>query len=575
MKTALMDTNFPMSFASCRALVFQCDLETERWQPVGEVNEYSTIHLLLQQSTQHGRVYKIFGRLESSGSVTVDITLHQGIVYNVVQPTWHEIHVSRHIVFGLMLGKDSDGGKFSVVVQNTLTACPRENPATSPQFPIPKEAWGRPASTQFQHYPTTDLYRPLSPSVVPKSSVASLPVYTASYPSPPPVAMASPRSPSPRTPNISSHYQTSTSDSSVDNCCAALESAIEMGDTAQAINMVRTLASKKLALTVKPKDQKQSTVEVIKEKTVRLRVVVEDSETSGGAFNLQIPLNTTIEKLQNEVADKYGFPPKVQRWIIGKKMAKPNESLLQCKVRETGFTAYLYLLSGRNVELTREDVETLKLQKQKTQPSATNRVQVGVANMAHLPEVTRQNVLEEPSAMHRAASMPSLREDISRPLPQGADMFGSQINLENPQRTGSSLSSSLGVEPQVAQPQNAGNVDGVCGAVPSGIQVEEIGAVGPQIDRDVTAVSEEPKGWVCPQCTLINIPTRPGCAMCGEERPEDYIIPQNILPQGEEWIRLEQERIQSQLFHEAEEEQRINAERLLRLLHVGLQPETE
>ena len=32
-------------------------------------------------------------------------------------------------------------------------------------------------------------------------------------------------------------------------------------------------------------------------------------------------------------------------------------------------------------------------------------------------------------------------------------------------------------------------------------------------------------GWVCPSCTLLNVPTRPGCEACTTTRPEDYVVP--------------------------------------------------
>ena len=31
-----------------------------------------------------------------------------------------------------------------------------------------------------------------------------------------------------------------------------------------------------------------------------------------------------------------------------------------------------------------------------------------------------------------------------------------------------------------------------------------------------------PAGWVCPTCTFVNVPTRPGCEMCAADRPADY-----------------------------------------------------
>ena len=43
---------------------------------------------------------------------------------------------------------------------------------------------------------------------------------------------------------------------------------------------------------------------------------------------------------------------------------------------------------------------------------------------------------------------------------------------------------------------------------------------------------KEPPGWVCPQCTLVNNPRRPGCELCSAPRPEDYVVP-NEAPLAE------------------------------------------
>ncbi len=42
---------------------------------------------------------------------------------------------------------------------------------------------------------------------------------------------------------------------------------------------------------------------------------------------------------------KYKFPIEIQRWIIGKRFAKLNESLSDCGIRTSGHTIYLYLIS--------------------------------------------------------------------------------------------------------------------------------------------------------------------------------------------------------------------------------------
>ena len=40
------------------------------------------------------------------------------------------------------------------------------------------------------------------------------------------------------------------------------------------------------------------------------------------------------------------------------------------------------------------------------------------------------------------------------------------------------------------------------------------------------AKPKEPQGWICPQCTLVNNPRRPGCELCSCARPENYVVPE-------------------------------------------------
>jgi len=51
-----------------------------------------------------------------------------------------------------------------------------------------------------------------------------------------------------------------------------------------------------------------------------------------------------------------------------------------------------------------------------------------------------------------------------------------------------------------------------------------------------------PVGWTCPVCTVINVPYRPGCEVCGTDRPDDYKPPPDYKPTEEElkWQQDEQ-----------------------------------
>ena len=48
-------------------------------------------------------------------------------------------------------------------------------------------------------------------------------------------------------------------------------------------------------------------------------------------------------------------------------------------------------------------------------------------------------------------------------------------------------------------------------------------------------------GWTCPKCTVINEPYRPGCEVCGENRPDNYQPPLGYTPTKDEvkWLQDE------------------------------------
>lgn len=52
--------------------------------------------------------------------VTINIQLTGNVVYVVANPTWHNIRVQGGYFYGLRFSPESDGVKFSVIVQNTV-----------------------------------------------------------------------------------------------------------------------------------------------------------------------------------------------------------------------------------------------------------------------------------------------------------------------------------------------------------------------------------------------------------------------------------------------------------------------
>lgn len=71
------------------------------------------------------------------------------------------------------------------------------------------------------------------------------------------------------------------------------------------------------------------------------------------------------------------------------------------------------------------------------------------------------------------------------------------------------------------------------------------------------AVPPKPQlGWACPLCTYVNKPTRPGCEMCGSDRPEDYQVPDIYQPDQEEVRRIQQEHLAMLQYEQAQQEER-------------------
>lgn len=52
---------------------------------------------------------------------------------------------------------------------------------------------------------------------------------------------------------------------------------------------------------------------------------------------------------------KHMFPVEVQNWIIGKRIPQDNETLEKCRIKNHGFTAFLYLISAKAAGINKEE----------------------------------------------------------------------------------------------------------------------------------------------------------------------------------------------------------------------------
>ncbi|KAL0599511.1 Sharpin [Plecturocebus cupreus] len=84
---------------------------------------------------------------------------------------------------------------------------------------------------------------------------------------------------------------------------------------------------------------------------IRLQVTLEDAASAASTapsahIALQVHPHCTIAALQEQVFSELGFPPAVQRWVIGRCLCVPERSLASYGVRQDGDPAFLYLLTA-------------------------------------------------------------------------------------------------------------------------------------------------------------------------------------------------------------------------------------
>ncbi|XP_055482487.1 sharpin [Psammomys obesus] len=126
---------------------------------------------------------------------------------------------------------------------------------------------------------------------------------------------------------------------------ARLAQAIADGDGKEAAQVAAVLAQHHVALNV------QLTEAWFPPGPIRLQVTVEDatsilSSSSSAHVSLQIHPHCSIAALQEQVFSEFGFPPAVQRWVIGRCLCMPERSLASYGVSQDGDPAFLYLLSA-------------------------------------------------------------------------------------------------------------------------------------------------------------------------------------------------------------------------------------
>lgn len=320
----------------------------------------------------------------------------------------------------------------------------------------------------------------------------------------------------------------STSLPSTEEMCVELSRAIEAGDAQAASVCAASLARKQMPLRIQPSEKNYESAEI------SLAVVVEDASSSC-CVTVNVFPHTTISALKQQIFAEYGFHPRVQRWVIGQCLCAEARSLASYGVRHSGDTAFLYLLSAQQAQLSRRELQ------QDQESALLNATHAAGGSLASGPLA----ILPGPAASSSNGPVSQPWRNYST-LPSRLGHTGNAAS--NPER--------LGVAQQLRDLINM-----------------EIPQLNEALDLNQNNTQV---GWSCPSCTFINKPTRPGCEICSTDRPESYLVPGGHRPDPVELRRIQQEKEAVRQYQQAREaERRENFARLVQMDGQELVPNPE
>ncbi|KAM6148273.1 LOW QUALITY PROTEIN: sharpin [Rhynchocyon petersi] len=266
-------------------------------RPVGAAPEAEAQLRRLQLSADPGRPGRFRLELQGAGPEAVSLEPLEAVSYTVLGPSVHEL-------------QPPPGG-------------PR---AFSLHFPDTQEAQRWAALVRGATLERPSGWCSLPPALGPETSSGSPPrlpeAYTSMTPQPEANLPWSPGSPSEKA-----------------ELAESLAQAISSGDEKGAAQAAAVLAQRQVALSVRLQEA------CFPSGPIRMQVTVEDASSSAHV-TLQVHPQCTIATLQEQVFSEFGFPPAVQRWIIGQCLCVPERSLASYGVQNDGDPAFLYLLSA-------------------------------------------------------------------------------------------------------------------------------------------------------------------------------------------------------------------------------------
>ncbi|XP_029357399.1 ranBP-type and C3HC4-type zinc finger-containing protein 1 isoform X2 [Echeneis naucrates] len=259
----------------------------------------------------------------------------------------------------------------------------------------------------------------------------------------------------------------------------ALSEALSSGNSEEAVEVCQRLAQLSVPVSVSVSSR------AYPQHSIRLKVGVEDAQSDDYIpLSVVVTADMTIAQLKVKFSEDFGFHPLLQRWVIGKRLARDGDTLYGHGIRQTGDQAFLFILSAQAAHLTRYQ-HNLDLEQQRI-----------------------EGIME---------SMGSIQ------------LFSRGVGGGGGEKT-----------PPLQEPE----------------KIPPIPPPKPPARARPVVPPKPQLGWACTQCTYVNKPTRPGCEMCGEERPQNYQVPDIYQPDPQEVQRMQQENLAILQYEQAQQAER-------------------
>ncbi|XP_063236176.1 uncharacterized protein LOC134538684 isoform X2 [Bacillus rossius redtenbacheri] len=372
-----------------------------------------------------------------------------------------------------------------------------------------------------------------------------------------------------------------------------LEAAIAGGQHQQAAGLARDLARLKISCSVTRHRQRGPDPGPPR---VTVDMYVEDKLSHQGPIPLQVAPCMTVAQLKAEVEAQFDIPARVQRWILGKLLASDDgRTLADHGVASSGCPVFLYLVVPDGEQDKPADAGTdgrpvAAADHGKGQQGAEAAAAAGASGARQLPpppparpgggwyyndEDERYSFCED-SEPETEPSEEELRVKTADPIPakppeilpaeraaaDDADEEQEEEEEEEDEEEYEEESEEEGGAPAVlvvreppavliGPPAPVTTPAGTT-AAPSPRHAGASRLPGSDEEDDEKLTGTLRLGWKCPACTLMNAPTRPGCAACTADRPADYAAPAGYRASRRELQRMRQEQRSDDHLQQAE-----------------------